>query len=216
MAERRGRSKSKTKPEILDENDGKSSRRKGSTSPVKKLNPAVARARRGVSNRDTSESDSSTRTSSRMPTAASRSSDSSGPPTRAGLSTGSSRRGGESESDTPQSAVPIKQVVNRKPTRAEIDRETRMLDKTEETLKALKEKAAEKQVVLDKLLLEVKRMLSVFNKVKDLKDEPKDEKGQSSEVSLSIFIITIVRSSSIVNSCAAGVKVERQRYSRCD
>ena len=49
-----------------------------------------------------------------------------------------------------------------------IARERKMLDKAEEQLKALTKKAEEKQIIFDKLMLELKRMLYIFNKAKEI------------------------------------------------
>ena len=53
-------------------------------------------------------------------------------------------------------------------TKEEIERENSVLQKAEEKLEDLKVKAAEKEIIFDKLLQELKRMMYIFNKVKEI------------------------------------------------
>ena len=53
-------------------------------------------------------------------------------------------------------------------TKEEIEREDKVLQKAEEKLEDLKVKAAEKEIIFDKLLQELKRMMYIFNKVKEI------------------------------------------------
>lgn len=85
--------------------------------------------------------------------------------------------------DTPKQP---KTVAVRKPTKSEIERETKVLEKAEETLKLLKVQAAEKQIILDKLMAELKRMLSTFNKAKEIKNNPHETEHKEEKEVLEI------------------------------
>ena len=52
--------------------------------------------------------------------------------------------------------------------RDEIEKENQVLKKAEEKLEELKTKSAEKEIIFHKILLEIKRMVYIFNKVKDI------------------------------------------------
>ena len=56
----------------------------------------------------------------------------------------------------------------REMTKEEIARENLTLLKAEETMKELKTKIEEKEIIFNKLLLELKRMTYIFNKVKEI------------------------------------------------
>ena len=53
-------------------------------------------------------------------------------------------------------------------TKEEIARENLTLLKAEEAMKELKTKIEEKEIIFNKLLLELKRMTYIFNKVKEI------------------------------------------------
>ena len=60
------------------------------------------------------------------------------------------------------------QCISRKITLEEIERENHILQKAENDLKELKIKVEEKEIIFEKLLLELKRMAYVFNKVREI------------------------------------------------
>ena len=53
-------------------------------------------------------------------------------------------------------------------TQAQIEREKRILHRAENDLEELKVKMGEKEIIFNKLLLELKRMAYIFNKVKEI------------------------------------------------
>ena len=63
----------------------------------------------------------------------------------------------------PQPDLPAQEMSN-----DEIEKENRILQKAEQKLAELKVKAEEKQIIFNKLLLEMKRMIYIFNKAKEV------------------------------------------------
>ena len=63
----------------------------------------------------------------------------------------------------PQPDLPAQGMSN-----DEIEKENRILQKAEQKLAELKVKAEEKQIIFNKLLLEMKRMIYIFNKAKEV------------------------------------------------
>ena len=77
----------------------------------------------------------------------------------------SKRKASESEGF----ALPVQMdLPQRQMTPQEIENENKALKRAEEKLEELKTKTAEKEVIFHKLLLEIKRMVYIFNKVKDI------------------------------------------------
>jgi hypothetical protein len=83
----------------------------------------------------------------------------------------------------PDMLLPLQLDLPQKPmTKEEIERENQVLQNEEEKLEGLKVQTAEKEIIFNKLLLELKRMLYIFSKVKEIdintpiievKEEPK-------------------------------------------
>jgi hypothetical protein len=83
----------------------------------------------------------------------------------------------------PEMLLPLQLDLPQKPmTKEEIERENQVLKNAEEKLEGLKVQTAEKEIIFNKLLLELKRMLYIFSKVKEIdintpiievKEEPK-------------------------------------------
>ena len=66
-------------------------------------------------------------------------------------------------------ALPVQMdLPQRQMTKDEIEKENQVLKKAEEKLEELKTKTAEKEIIFHKILLEIKRMVYIFNKVKDI------------------------------------------------
>ena len=63
----------------------------------------------------------------------------------------------------PQPDLPAPEMSN-----DEIEKENRILQKAEQKLAELKVKAEEKEIIFNKLLLELKRMIYIFNKAKEV------------------------------------------------
>ena len=63
----------------------------------------------------------------------------------------------------PQPDLPAQEMSN-----DEIEKENRVLQKAEQKLAELKVKSEEKQIIFNKLLLEMKRMIYIFNKAKEV------------------------------------------------
>ena len=65
--------------------------------------------------------------------------------------------------------LPVQIDLPPKPmTKEEIERENNVLQNAEEKLEGLKEQAVKKEIIFNKLLLELKRMVYIFSKVKDI------------------------------------------------
>ena len=72
-------------------------------------------------------------------------------------------------SDADDFALPVQMdLPQRQMTQEEIEKENQVLKRAEAKLEELKTKTAEKEIIFHKLLLEMKRMVYIFNKVKDI------------------------------------------------
>ena len=79
----------------------------------------------------------------------------------------------------------------REMTQEEIAKEKYILDQAEQKLKALKHEATEKEIIFNKLLLELRRMVYIFNKVKevDINTSGTELNNESEKVSKSEILL---------------------------
>ena len=80
------------------------------------------------------------------------------------------RKGSKRKSVSDEEMVlPLQLDLPPKPmTKEEIERENLVLQNAEEKLEGLKVQAAQKEIILNKLILELKRMVYIFSKVKEI------------------------------------------------
>ena len=84
----------------------------------------------------------------------------------AGTKQENTKNGDLTETEVEVSSEP--ETPQREMTKEEIAREQKVLDAAEARLEALKAEVAEKEIIFNKLSLELKRMLYIFNKVKEI------------------------------------------------
>ena len=83
--------------------------------------------------------------------------------------TGKRKQSKRKASEVDDFALPVQMdLPQRQMTKDEIEKENQVLKKAEEKLEELKTKTAEKEIIFHKILLEIKRMVYIFNKVKDI------------------------------------------------
>ena len=83
--------------------------------------------------------------------------------------TGKRKESKRKASEVDDFALPVQMdLPQRQMTKDEIEKENQVLKKAEEKLEELKTKSAEKEIIFHKILLEIKRMVYIFNKVKDI------------------------------------------------